>query len=88
MTTLALSFGPYFFVLAHLLPSKGWGLRCSPGRGNPCGCVVVLYVAEGSEREQRHLLGSWLAFSHFPCYPQAIWPLLVLIPRWVGVCMF
>ena len=28
------------------------------------------------------------AFSHFPCYPQANWALLVLIPRWVDLCMF
>ena len=26
----------------------GWGLRCSPGRGNPLPWVVALYVGEGS----------------------------------------
>ena len=29
----------------------------------------MLYVGEGSEREQCHLLSSWLAFSHFPLLP-------------------
>ena len=37
-----LSFGPYFFVSAHLLHCKGWSLRYSPGWGNPLCCVVVL----------------------------------------------
>ena len=27
-------------------------------------------------------------FSHFPCYPQSYWALLVLIPRWVCLCTF
>ena len=40
------------------------------------------------EREQCHLLGSWMAFSHFFYYPQANWALLVLNPRWVGLCTF
>ena len=34
---------------------------------------------------------AWLsppAFSHCFCYPQASWTFLVLIPWWVGVCMF
>ena len=29
-----------------------------------------------------------LAFSHFLCYPQANWALLILIHRWVGLCTF
>ena len=49
---------------------------------------MALYVGEGSEREQSHLLGSWLAFSQFSRYPQANWALLVLIPGWVDSCMF
>ena len=60
----------------------------SPGWGSLCLCVVALYVGEGSEREQYHLLGSWLAFNHFPHYPQANGALLVLIPGWVGLCTF
>ena len=80
--------GHFFFVWACQLCSKGWNLRYWPGRGNPCSCVVVLPVGEGSEREQCHLLCSGLAFSHFLCYPQANWALLVLIPRWVGLCTF
>ena len=48
----------FFFVSEHL--------RYSPGWGNPLCCVVVLYVGKGSEREQCCLLGSCLAFSHFP----------------------
>ena len=47
-----------------------------------------MYVGEGSKREQSCLLSSWLAFSHFLCYPQSNWALLVLILRWVGLCMF
>ena len=43
--------------------------------GQPGHCVVALYVGEGSEREQCHLFSSWLAFSHFLCYPQARWGL-------------
>ena len=39
-------------VSVCLLLSKGQSLRCSPGWGNPCGYVVMLYVREGSEREQ------------------------------------
>ena len=41
-----------FFHLGHFFGSsyvryKGQSLSCSPGRGNPCGCVVTLYVGEG-----------------------------------------
>ena len=61
-------------------------LKCSPGQGNPRGFVVMLYVGEGSEREQCCLLRSLPVFSHFPHYPQANWALLVLIPWWV-VCV-
>ena len=35
--------GHFFFVLAHLLGSKGWSLRCSPGQGNPLFCVKQLH---------------------------------------------
>ena len=59
-----------FFVLAHLLRSKGWSPRYTPRRGNPRGSVVVLNVGEGSERGQCCLLSSCPAFSHFPCCPQ------------------
>ena len=83
-----LLFEPWFFVWAGLLCSKGWSLRYSPGRGNQHHCIVMLYVGEGPEREQCRLLSSQLAFSHFLCYPQANWALLVLIPGWVGLCMF
>ena len=34
------------------------------------------------------MLSSLLSFSHFPCYPQSNWALLVLIPKWVVLCMF
>ena len=50
--------------------------------------VVVLYVGEGPEREQSHLLSFWLAFNHFPHYPQANWDLLVMISGWMGLYMF
>ena len=44
------------------------------------------YVGEGSDREQWCLLHSLLDFSHFPCYPQSNWALLVLLPS-VWVCV-
>ena len=47
---------------------------------------MVLYVGEGSKREQWPLLHSVSDFSHFPHYPQAKWALLVLIPGWM-VCV-
>ena len=81
------SFGPYFFVLTHLLGCKGWNLMYSPGQGNPGHCVVALYVGR-DQREQYQLLCSLPAFSHFPCYPQANWALLRLITGWVGLCTF
>ena len=71
-----------------LLCSKGRSLRYRPSWGKLCGCVVVLYVEEGSKREQCCLLSSQSSFSHFPHYPQVNWALLVLIPRWVGLCTF
>ena len=39
----------------------------------------MLYVGEGSKREQWRLLHSLLIFSHFPRYAQSNWALLVLI---------
>ena len=59
-------------------------------QGREAHFLVVLYVGKGSEREKCHLLGFQLAFSHFPCYPQANWALLVLIPSggWVGLRVF
>ena len=76
------------FVSACLLSSKGWSLKYWLGLGIPYRCVVALFVGEGSEREQCCLLGYQLAFSHFLCYPQANWALLVLIPRWVVLYTF
>ena len=67
--------------------SKGWILRYSSGQGYPLRCVVTLYVGEGYERELCCLLQSLQVFSHFPCYIQSNWALLVLIPGWGGcVC--
>ena len=48
----------------------------------------MLYVGEGSKKEQCHLLHSLQVFSHFPLYSQSNWALLVLIPRCVGLCIF
>ena len=48
----------------------------------------MLYVGKGSEGEQCHLLHSLSVFSRFPCYPQANWALLLLIPGWAGLCTF
>ena len=53
-----LPFGSYFFVSVCLLHRKWQSLRYSPGWGNPGCCIVVLYVGEGSEREQGHLFCS------------------------------
>ena len=63
--------GHIFFVSAHLFQGKGQSLRYLPGQGTPHCCVVMLYMGEGSKREQCHLLVSRRAFSHFLCYPQA-----------------
>ena len=49
---------------------------------------ALMRKREGSEREQCGLLPSLPDFSHSLCYPQANWALLVLIPGWVGLCMF
>ena len=42
----------HFLVSECLLHNKGWSLRCSPWQGNQSLCVVMLYVGEGSKREQ------------------------------------
>ena len=54
--------------------------------GQPSSCILMLYVGEGSKREQCCLLCSLLVFSHFPCYPQANWALLVPITSWACTC--
>ena len=77
-----LSFGPYIFlILPHLLYYTGW----SPRGSNPHCHDVALYVGEGSERVQCHVL-SWLSVTS--PHPQTNWALLMLIPGWVGLCMF
>ena len=48
----------------------------------------MLYMGEGSKREQCCLLRSLPVFSHFLRYLQANWALLVLFPKWVGLCRF
>ena len=50
--------------------------------------AVMLSVEEGSDREQWRLLHSLPVFSHSLPYPQSNWALLVLIPEWMGSCMF
>ena len=47
----AIFFFFFFLVLACLL-CKGAELRCLPRRGNPPRSTVMLYVGEGSKREQ------------------------------------
>ena len=85
------SFGPYFFVLVHLLHCKGWSLRYLPGWGNPRHCVLALSVREGSERAQCCLV-TYLALA--PLFITSltsckwIMPFQVLIPEWVGLCTF
>ena len=44
-------------------------LRCSPEQGNTRCCTVMLYVGEGSEREQWRLFHSLPVFSHSLHYP-------------------
>ena len=82
-----------FLILVHLLHCKGQSLTMYvPERGNPHLCIVVLYVREGSEREQCHLLGSPPPFSYFPCFSQVNWALscaaVAQIHRLLGWCMF
>ena len=48
---------------------------------------LVVWGGE-SKRKQCRFLGSLPGFSSFLCYPQVDWDLLVLIPGWVGLCMF
>ena len=38
----------HFFLSGHVSYIKGRSLRCSPGRGNPHHCIVVLSVVDGS----------------------------------------
>ena len=49
------------------------------------GCDTV--CGGGAEREQWRLFHSLLDFSHSLHYPQSHWAALVLIPKWVGLCM-
>ena len=73
-----------FFCLSAPVMCKGWSLKYSPGQGNAPGCAVMLFVGEGSEREQWHLFCSLPVLSHFPHCSQSNWALLVLIPGgWV-----
>ena len=78
----------HFFVLVSLFCSKGRSVRYSPGQaGQPmslhCGTVCGGRVQEGT----MPLAQLSVAFSHFLCYLQANWDLLVLIPGWVVLCM-
>ena len=81
-----LSLGPLFFsVSVRLLCSKRQSLRCSPGRGNPPAVLWHCMWGRGSRGDS--VTGSaLLVFSHFLCYPQSNWALLVLISSgWVCV---
>ena len=50
-------------------------LHCVWGRGRE-GAMVLALLSAGS------------LFSHSLSYPQSNWALLVLLPKWVGLCMF
>ena len=81
-----LSFGPYFFVLVHMLHSKGRSLRYSPGQGNsPLWCCMWGRVLRGNSSTCSALGRLSVTPPH---YPQAKWAIMVLIPRWVGLCTF
>ena len=57
------------------------------GQGNPLCCFVVLYVGEGSEREQCCLLSSRPTFRHYPMLPESRLCPLSCCPgadSWVG----
>ena len=75
-------------VLAHLLHYKGQSLKYSPAWGNLLFSFVVLYVREGSGRDQYCLLGSHAVsslFSHFPYVTGSLLAAaLVLNPRLGG----
>ena len=65
-----LSFGPYFFVSAHLLHCKGRSLSYSPGWGNTLCCIVALCGGgEDSEREECCLLSSGPTFKRLAISP-------------------
>ena len=50
---------------------RGWSLRCLPELGNQRCCVMMLYVGEGSEREQCRLLSSqWLLVTSSATHKQ------------------
>ena len=51
-------------------------------------CCDAVCMWGRSEREQCLWLSSLPIFSHFSHFPQSSWGLLVLIPRWVGLCAF
>ena len=84
-----LSFGPFFFffVPACLLHIKGWSLRCLCRATHFLGLRHCMW---GKGPRGNNV--TWSALSRlsvpFPLYLQAIWALLVLIPRggWVCVC--
>ena len=80
-----LSFGPLLFLsqrICYIVRARALGVH--QHGATQVTTQVTLYMGEGSEKEQCHLLCSLPVFSHFPCYPQSNWALLVLIPRWVG----
>ena len=60
-----LSFGPHFFVSMYLLRCMGLSLRYSPGWGNPCCHIVVLYVG----RSQRGNRAACLVLGGFQSLP-------------------
>ena len=64
-----LSFGPHFFVPAHLLGCRGRSLRYSLGQGNPCHSVVMLSVREECDREQLQLAQLLPHFQSLPLLP-------------------
>ena len=81
-----LSFVPYFFLYLHVCYVVRGGTLGIHQRGATQGVTELWLCMWG-----RHPTGnnaaclalSWLAFSHFPHYPQANWAALLLTPSWV-----
>ena len=69
-----------FFVLVCLF-RKGAEPQVFTRAGQPKSMCCDAVCGGGAEREQWCLFHSLPVFSHYPCYPQSKWALLVLISQ-------
>ena len=76
----------YFFVSVCLLCSKGWSLRCSPGVGNLCHCIVTLMWGRGLRGNNGACSALCRFLVTFPATHKQIWPFWCWFPGgWVCV---